>query len=188
MTLGEKIKDLRKRFGLTQEKLANLINVSRQAVTKWENDTGIPDTENLKELSHLFGITIDYLLDNKSDLPLLVMRIQLDKTKYKNKLLSYAPILKEYYSEDWEIYNLARYSKMGKLESALNLLTGGDYYLIKDVSDLSPYYLAVKDNIKLLVNIKNWVLEVNELPSEIKIKKFLFNDNIFTNAGRLNLK
>lgn len=44
---------------------------------------------------------------------------------------------------------------MNKLERILNIFTGGDYYLIKGVSDLSPYYLIVKDNLKLLVNIKD---------------------------------
>ena len=108
MTLGQKLKNIRKKFGLSQEDLANLIKVSRQAITKWENDLGIPDTENLKELSKLFGVTIDYLLDNNIDLPLLVMRKNLDKTKYKSKLTSYEEILKEYYSETWEVYILTR--------------------------------------------------------------------------------
>ncbi|MBQ5322541.1 MAG: helix-turn-helix transcriptional regulator, partial [Oscillospiraceae bacterium] len=47
MTLGEKISDLRKRKGISQEKLAELLDVSRQAVTKWESGKGNPDTENL---------------------------------------------------------------------------------------------------------------------------------------------
>lgn len=43
MTLGEKLKEIRKRFGLSQEQLAEIINVSRQAITKWESDNGLPD-------------------------------------------------------------------------------------------------------------------------------------------------
>ena len=73
MTLGQKLKEIRKKFGLSQEQLAEIMNVSRQAITKWETDVGLPDTENLKELSRIFGITIDYLLDNNNELPLLVM-------------------------------------------------------------------------------------------------------------------
>ena len=64
MTLGQKLKEIRKKFGLSQEQLAEIINVSRQAITKWETDAGLPDTENLKELSRIFEISIDYLLDN----------------------------------------------------------------------------------------------------------------------------
>ena len=51
MTLGQKLKEIRKRFGLSQGQLAEIMNVSRQAITKWENDAGIPDTSNLLELS-----------------------------------------------------------------------------------------------------------------------------------------
>ena len=82
MTFGEKLKEIRKRFGLTQEKLSGLINVSRQAITKWENDEGLPDITNLQELSKLFGITIDYLLDKDNNLPALTLRKELDKDKY----------------------------------------------------------------------------------------------------------
>lgn len=50
MTLGEKIKEARKQAGLTQEQVAEKLMVSRQAVTKWETDKGIPDIENLKNI------------------------------------------------------------------------------------------------------------------------------------------
>ena len=48
MTLGQKLKDIRKRFGLSQESLAEIMNVSRQAITKWERDEGLPDVSNLQ--------------------------------------------------------------------------------------------------------------------------------------------
>ena len=48
--LSEKIKELRKKKGLTQEDLANALNVSRQAITKWESGDGSPDIENLKNM------------------------------------------------------------------------------------------------------------------------------------------
>lgn len=63
-TLGEKLKSARKDAGLTQEQLAVKLMVSRQAITKWETDKGMPDLENLKSLSQLLGVSIDYLLDN----------------------------------------------------------------------------------------------------------------------------
>ena len=61
MTLGEKISDLRKRKGISQEKLAELIGVSRQAVTKWESGNTNPDTENLIRISEIFGCSLDEL-------------------------------------------------------------------------------------------------------------------------------
>ena len=62
MQIAEKIKQLRKEKGYSQEKLAEILGVSRQAVTKWETDTGIPDIENIITLSKIFGISVDELL------------------------------------------------------------------------------------------------------------------------------
>lgn len=64
MTIGDKIKDLRKEKGLSQEQLAQELYVSRAAVAKWEAGNGIPDIENLKKLSSVFVVSIDELLDN----------------------------------------------------------------------------------------------------------------------------
>lgn len=66
MTLAEKLKFLRKQAGMSQEQLAEKLGVSRQAVTKWETDAGIPDIENVIAISALFDISIDELLSNEN--------------------------------------------------------------------------------------------------------------------------
>ena len=67
MKFNENLKYLRKKEGLTQEQLAEKLNVSRQAVTKWESGQALPDIVNLKEIAVLFGATTDELLgDEKS--------------------------------------------------------------------------------------------------------------------------
>ena len=63
MTLADKLKEARKNAGLSQTELAEKLCVSRQAVTKWETGKGIPDVENLKVLSQVLDVSIDYLLD-----------------------------------------------------------------------------------------------------------------------------
>jgi transcriptional regulator with XRE-family HTH domain len=63
MTLGEKIQLLRKQKGWSQEQLASELSVSRQALSKWEMDTAVPDTVNIVKLSKLFSVSTDYLLD-----------------------------------------------------------------------------------------------------------------------------
>lgn len=189
MTLGQKLKEIRKKFGLSQEQLAEIINVSRQAITKWETDAGLPDTENLKELSRIFEISIDYLLDNNNELPLLVMKKKLDKDNYKNKISSYEEVLKEYYPAPWKIYILTREKKMSKLEGIFDFIIGAGTIDVADaLNDMSPYYLAIKDNIKLLVNIKDWVLEVKELNPDINEKKFIVDKNIFRKHNELVFK
>ena len=191
MTFGEKLKEIRKRFGLTQEKLSWLINVSRQAITKWENDEGLPDITNLQELSKLFGITIDYLLDKDNNLPALTLRKELDKDKYESKLSIYDEVLKEYFDESYEIYNLSRSKKMSVVENLIDTFIVpeiGPVSTVDALSDLSPYYLVKKDNLKFLVNIKNYILEIIELPNNTSDKKIIYNRNIFRNCGRLNLR
>lgn len=65
MTFSEKLKSIRKKAGMSQEKLAEKIGVSRQAITKWETDSGIPDIDNMMALSELFNISLDELLSNE---------------------------------------------------------------------------------------------------------------------------
>ena len=62
MKLSERIKACRISAGLTQEQVAEAMQVSRQAVTKWENGSSAPSTENLFKLAQLFGTTVDLLL------------------------------------------------------------------------------------------------------------------------------
>lgn len=65
MTFAEKLKNIRKQAGMSQEKLAEKLGVSRQAVTKWETGAGIPDIENMMLISALFSVSIDELLSNE---------------------------------------------------------------------------------------------------------------------------
>ena len=62
MTLGERILNYRKRAGMSQERLAELLGVSRQAVSKWEGDAAQPELDKIVALARLFGITTDQLL------------------------------------------------------------------------------------------------------------------------------
>ena len=62
MTFGEKLQQLRREQGWSQEELAARIPISRQAVSKWESGTAMPDTENVVAISRLFGVSTDYLL------------------------------------------------------------------------------------------------------------------------------
>ena len=62
MTSGEKIKDLRKKSGMSQEKLAELVGVSRQAVAKWEAGKSSPATDNLFRLAEILGTTTEYIV------------------------------------------------------------------------------------------------------------------------------
>ena len=82
MRLSDKITYLRKSKGMSQEELASALGVSRQAVSRWEMDATKPDANNILQISKLFGVTTDYLLNEEyesdDDLP---------KVKESNKIL-----------------------------------------------------------------------------------------------------
>lgn len=65
MNRSEKLAQLRKEKGLTQIELARELNVTRQAVSRWEVGDAIPSTENLKRLSELYGVSLEYLLNDE---------------------------------------------------------------------------------------------------------------------------
>lgn len=69
MSLGEQIRSLRKTAGLSQEALAEQLGVSRQAVSKWENDSGLPETEKLIRMSQIFDVSLDTLVQNDTPQP-----------------------------------------------------------------------------------------------------------------------
>lgn len=69
MTLGTKLQNLRKSKNMSQENLAEILNVSRQAVSKWELDQSLPDTSNIIAISEIFSVTTDYLLLDKEPSP-----------------------------------------------------------------------------------------------------------------------
>ena len=68
MILGDKITDLRKKNGWSQEELANRLGVSRQAVSKWESASSIPDLDKILKMSDLFGVSTDYLLKDSLEM------------------------------------------------------------------------------------------------------------------------
>ncbi len=69
MTLSEKLQNLRRAAGLSQEQLAEQLGVTRQAVSKWETGEGKPDIDNLLPLAKLLHTTVDYLLDDGAEEP-----------------------------------------------------------------------------------------------------------------------
>lgn len=98
MTFGEKITILRKENNLTQEQFAEMLNVSRQSVSKWELGLSFPDTEKLIRISKVFSCSLDYLLKDEiesKDVNLLQESDNARRNYYLGALytyLSFAPL------------------------------------------------------------------------------------------------
>jgi transcriptional regulator with XRE-family HTH domain len=99
MRLGEKIHQLRKARGLSQEELAGQLTISRQAISKWELGETVPDTENIVQLSKIFCVSTDYLLSDEYeddyDIPAVkVSNERLDiKYRMKARMASYCVLI-----------------------------------------------------------------------------------------------
>ena len=90
MKLADKLFELRKEKGWSQEKLAEQINVSRQSISKWESGQALPELEKIVELSKIFQVTTDYLLLEESDKPEIKPVLSEDeKDRYYKEVKSY---------------------------------------------------------------------------------------------------
>jgi len=93
MTFAEKLVQLRKREGYTQEELAEKLEVSRQAISRWEMGTAVPDSSNLLQISKLFKVSADYLLhdeyESDEDLP----KVKEVQNNNANQIMMYLIIL-----------------------------------------------------------------------------------------------
>ena len=96
MKLNEKLLSLRKATGLTQVQLAEMMNVSRQAISRWEVGESVPSTENLEFLGRLYDVPLEYLLHDDAPAPMPqesdnnIEKFGADKMPKKWKLISIA--------------------------------------------------------------------------------------------------
>ena len=81
MEFNEKIQELRKSRGLTQEELADILFVSRAAVSKWESGRGYPSIDSLKDISRFFSVSVDDLLSGEK---LILIAEKESKSKIKD--------------------------------------------------------------------------------------------------------
>ncbi len=202
MTLGEKIKKARIESGLTQEQLSGKMMVSRQAITKWEADKGIPDVSNLKLLAQLLNVSVDYLLDDGNVMDINVIRETIDISKYGNafikKKLTDKLILEKYPSA--EIRTLLPKKKRDKMDKAFDFFI--DFFTsLCGFSDLlnsmkllgTEYYIVNEDNLQFFVavNYKEGYIESRrmvEVHNTRTGETFSIGDLIFTVCGVLNVK
>ena len=181
MTLGEKIKEARKNAGLTQEQLAQKLVISRQAITKWESDKGLPDIQNLKALAELLNVSVDYLLDDGQSAVKTVLREKIDLNRYGEKKLNDKrkdKAVREKYPQA-EIYNLLadKQTKKGRIiDNIIGFATDVSFglpKLISQVDDMdNEYYLVTTDTKQFLVIVSSEFLESRELSERVEGKKF----------------
>ena len=202
VTLGSKIKNARKAAGLTQEQLAEKLAVSRQAITKWESDKGIPDISNIKMLAKILNVSIDYLLDDGTDLDMSVIReaINLDDYDYKvsfsgrwvKKTGKKDMIVKERFPKA-DINMLFGEQINTKSEKVIDNLLGfftdapyGVPQIINGFKNLDKeFYLVQQGEEQFFVMVTDEFIEIRKLAKKITGKKFVMEPFHFVKVGLL---
>lgn len=202
MTFGEKLRSARKSAGLTQEKLSGKLLVSRQAITKWESDRGLPDIENLKQLSLLLGVSMDYLLDGGETLDLSVTRekINLNDSIYDRrssgrwvkKAGKKDMVVMEKYSDADIHYLMARNipTKGERItDNLLGFLTDAPFGIPDFINEIKnadkEFYLVTKGEKQFLVMVTDDFIESRQLGERITAKKFEIGNFAFTDCGAM---
>lgn len=141
MKLYEKIIKLRKSNGWSQEELAEKLDLSRQAISRWENGTALPDANNILQLSKIFGVTSDYLLNedysDDGDIPCVKeAKKELDSKKDSNRKLF--------------------------IVSSVAFLLGAVVWLVQAINHLSAPYAALAIVNALLSGVSVIILDRNK--------------------------
>ena len=162
MTFGEKLSSLRKQANLTQGDLADKLNVSRQAVTKWEGDVSLPDLENVKKLASIFNVTIDELLDYKTEEIKLVLETTEEKIgKENSKLKNVDDFILTRFSNAESIYRLTREIKLTFWQEVLDFFIGAGTLGVADILKTGlvyPFLITENSNEYLVLITKGKML------------------------------
>lgn len=182
MTLADKLKEARKNAGLTQNELAEKLCVSRQAITKWENGKGIPDVDNLKVISKVLNVSIDFLLDDEDVLDKTVIKEQIDLNDYvkEGKLQSKKDSVVYAKYPNADITPLLAKKKSTKGQKVFGELLGwltdapfGTDEVFNQIADAhNAYYLVQQDGKQILVTVTEDFIESKVMAKEIVGDKF----------------
>lgn len=191
MTLGEKLKEARKQAGLSQEQLSEKLGISRSAVAKWETDKGMPDIDNLKILSQLLGVSIDYLVDNGEKLDKAIIKEKIDLSQYEgSRRVKKDKAVREKYPTAI-IHSLLSKEKLTKgqriFDNLLGIFTPAGFG-IPDISNSlkntdKQYYLVEQGDKQFLVLLTDEFIVSHELVQKQSAEKFEIGNIKFTKCS-----
>ena len=152
MQLGRRIKELRKKRNITQQDLAEMLGVSYQAISRWENNITSPDITALPVLANIFNVTVDYLLD-----------VNINEN---------TQIIENIYRQSWELCVNQKHKEAQELLEEKTKLFPNNYFLKNEL--LNIYYALMYDNDKEIYQDK-----IIDLANEI-INNCLISDYKFS--------
>ena len=183
MTFGEKLQEARKTAGYTQEQLAEKLCVSRSAIAKWESGNGMPDIENLKGISQLLDVSIDYLLDEEGRLDFSVTKEPIDFNafeKTKKCRDQYDAVVTAKFPEADSIVPLIREKVLSKTEHILEwtiMPMFGLFTAVDQINKNGASYLVEQAGKQYLVFVTKEFMTTAHIVKPITEKKFVIGEN-----------
>ena len=173
MTFGEKLASIRKQANMTQNDLAEKLDISRQAITKWERGKGFPDIDNLQKLSAIFSVSIDELINYKVETikyeaDSMTETIYSENSKFKNV----DKFVLERFIDYESIKRLTREVKLTFWQEVFDFFIGAGTLEVGDLlkTGLVHSYLVSKDNNDYLVLISKNKLFYKKLSKRFEEK------------------
>ena len=149
MTFGQTIKTLRRENNMTQENLAELLSISPQAVSRWENDIAMPDISMLPPLANLFSVTTDYLLGMDT------YQKDLRKAEFDEAYFQYWN--HDDKEKNYEIAVRAAAEYPGNMEY-IEWLASAEYYVAVPLRDDNEYTRLIESSSSITVQITNYIV------------------------------
>ena len=174
MTLGEKIREARRRCGLSQEQLAEKMSVSRSAIAKWETDKGLPDVGNLKVLARLLNVSVDHLLDeaNETEGPVIREAYNLAAYGYGCKKVKKDRVVRDKFP-DATIYTLLGRQALAELERFADVAPDcrtNPQDMLKNTD--KAFYLIEKSAQQFFVIVTDGFIEIKPLEQPLDGNSF----------------
>ena len=174
MTLGEKIKEARRKCGFSQEQLAEKLSVSRSAIAKWETDKGLPDVGNLKLLARVLNVSVDHLLDETDMAEDSVIRepYQLAAYGYGCKRVKKDRVVREKYP-DAIIYPLLGRQDLASLEFPTEGIPDCHTNPLDRLKNTDKaFYLVERDHHQFFVTVTDHFVETRPLDRPLEESSF----------------
>ena len=189
MTFGEKIRNARKEAGFSQEELAEKMSVSRSAIAKWETDKGMPDVNNLKVMSQLLNVSVDYLLNDEEKISFNEIQepINLDDYEKSGKCRDKRDaVCLAKHPDASSIYALISNRKLSKSEWIVDFVVQPGIAEVFDrMKGVVGNYLVEKGNRQYFVTVTKDFITTRELPGKIDGKRFVIGNHRYTKGYQI---
>ena len=202
--IGTKIKELRKRDGVTQERLAEIIGVTSQAVSKWESEVGYPDIEYIIPIADFFDVTLDYLFDRVTgeklrkieeyrDIVKKIQNIQDASHHLLNLINEILGMPKANGSEGKKPENNIYLANMNEMKAPINVIRemasiGAD---AADVDKKDRAIQKIQDASNHLLGVVNDILDISEIRAnkfKLSVSDFNFEKMMQRITGIVNVR